>query len=378
MLKSSDIVLRMSPHTRAKHDILRGYLEAWFPILSKWNGRIVYFDGFAGPGLYDDGSIGSPIIALEVARTHKLQLAAEIVFYFIEKNVKRVEYLRRLLDQKYHHEKNGTYSRLPSNFRVYVQEGEFNDAMVSILDSLEGSELAPSLVFVDPFGYLDTDVQVLRRVLSFRKCELLITFMVGFLDRFAYDKMHEGSIKDSLLLNDEELRNIKSISEAEKREEEWLKLLVRGIRSTGQDESAEGEVHWLSFKTMDRSNRAMYYLVYFTRSKKGLQVMKEAMWKVGKAGRYVFSDYMFMPGQKSILDYCDEEPWVGRASEQVYQEFKGKEVSLQEIEDFVLVHTTWIFRRSILRTLEEDGRIQVMSERSRKYTYPRELRIKFV
>lgn len=84
-----DILLKMSPHTKAKHRILEYYLKAWFPILSKWNGRIVYFDGFAGPGKYDDDSFGSPIIELEVAKNHKLKLAEEIVFYFIEKDTRR-------------------------------------------------------------------------------------------------------------------------------------------------------------------------------------------------------------------------------------------------------------------------------------------------
>jgi three-Cys-motif partner protein len=37
-------------HTLAKHDILREYLEAWLPIMSKWNRRLLLIDGFAGPG----------------------------------------------------------------------------------------------------------------------------------------------------------------------------------------------------------------------------------------------------------------------------------------------------------------------------------------
>ena len=50
----------MAPHTRAKHQILQKYLAAWYPILTRWNGRIVYIDGFAGRARYYDGSEGSP------------------------------------------------------------------------------------------------------------------------------------------------------------------------------------------------------------------------------------------------------------------------------------------------------------------------------
>ena len=45
-----DTLWEAEPHTLAKHAVLRGYLEAWFPILGSWSGRLLYVDGFAGPG----------------------------------------------------------------------------------------------------------------------------------------------------------------------------------------------------------------------------------------------------------------------------------------------------------------------------------------
>lgn len=54
-------------HTRAKHVILRKYLQAWFPIMhSLKQKRLVYIDGFAGPGKYEGGEDGSPLVALTV------------------------------------------------------------------------------------------------------------------------------------------------------------------------------------------------------------------------------------------------------------------------------------------------------------------------
>lgn len=72
----------IEPHTIAKHKILESYLKAWFPILSSWNGRINYIDGFAGPGKYSKGELGSPIIALNVAKNHSAKLRNEINFVF--------------------------------------------------------------------------------------------------------------------------------------------------------------------------------------------------------------------------------------------------------------------------------------------------------
>jgi three-Cys-motif partner protein len=74
-------------HTQAKHDILGHYLDAWFPILSSTPGRILVLDGFAGRGVYNDGSPGSPIIALDrlLKHSHWPQMShREFVFLFIE------------------------------------------------------------------------------------------------------------------------------------------------------------------------------------------------------------------------------------------------------------------------------------------------------
>jgi three-Cys-motif partner protein len=61
----------LDPHTLAKHDLIRRYLGGWFPILAKYNGRVVFLDGFAGPGVLDDGNPGSPIIAMETLLQHR-------------------------------------------------------------------------------------------------------------------------------------------------------------------------------------------------------------------------------------------------------------------------------------------------------------------
>jgi three-Cys-motif partner protein len=76
----TETVWPLEPHTRAKHEILRRYLEAWSAILSLGGfPTIAYVDGFAGPGAYDNGEDGSPIIALKSALTHQMRIKAEHV-----------------------------------------------------------------------------------------------------------------------------------------------------------------------------------------------------------------------------------------------------------------------------------------------------------
>ena len=376
-----EVLLKMSPHTHAKHEILKKYLGAWFPILSKWNGRIVYLDGFAGPGEYNNGSYGSPIIALNVAKEHKLKLASEIIFYFIEKEKRRCLHLQKLINKLYGYHEDGSYERLPANFKIYIEQGEFNYIMNSLLGKLEEEKLnlAPTFAFIDPFGYSDIDVQILARVLKFQKCELLITYMVGFLDRFAYDNKHEALIKQILMMSDDELESIRIIKDKEEREEKWLKTLIDKVRQIIKDSSRE--VYSLSFRVKDRMNKTMYYVIHLTGHLAGVKCMKEAMWNVGKSEGYVFSDYNFDPCQKSILDYLDldySKSWIPKAADNLYQKFKGEKKTIKELEQYVLLNTPWIWRKEILKKLEEENKISVIGERSRKKTYPDGLTIHFI
>lgn len=88
-------------HTEGKHLVLGHYLNAWFPILGMgdWNGRILFVDGFAGPGEYEGGEEGSPVVAMRALADHsaRRRINAEVVFLFIEENGNRARHLEGLV-----------------------------------------------------------------------------------------------------------------------------------------------------------------------------------------------------------------------------------------------------------------------------------------
>ena len=90
----------IEPHTMAKHEILRRYMQAWMPILGRSGfEKIVYIDGFAGPGRYSNGENGSPIIALKTALEHKTPITSEVWFLFVEQDKDRAGMLKEILGE---------------------------------------------------------------------------------------------------------------------------------------------------------------------------------------------------------------------------------------------------------------------------------------
>ena len=152
----------IEPHTKAKHQILEEYLKAWFPIIGRWAGRIVYLDGFAGPGKYKDGEDGSPVIAIKTAIEHTMiKDTTNITFGFIENDKKRSEVLKQTLQEK--------FDPVPQNITYQVIDSNFEKSVREMLDRLEEKDqkLAPTFAFIDPFGYSDFSMNLIRRLLGY-------------------------------------------------------------------------------------------------------------------------------------------------------------------------------------------------------------------
>jgi three-Cys-motif partner protein len=67
--------------------------------MASWNGRVVYIDGFAGPGKYNMGEDGSPLVVLKAARDHTYPMKGELVCIFVESDLDRYQYLTSVLDE---------------------------------------------------------------------------------------------------------------------------------------------------------------------------------------------------------------------------------------------------------------------------------------
>ncbi len=341
-----------TPHTRAKHAILRQYWNRWLPILGRRNRGLNYIDGFAGPGEYTGGEQGSPLVVLRAAIEHVRKPSGAVSFTFIEKHPNRAENLKRILAREFPPE------RLPKGWEYSVEVGEFDPILNSAIDSLEasGSTFAPSFAFLDPFGYSGFPLATIRRLLGIPRCEVLVTFMAGYVRRFLDDQRAETLT--SLFGNEDWRRGSELNGDAR------VRFLVDLYERRLKEEANAAFVR--SFQMCGANDETVYYLVFATRHEEGLRQMKEAMYAVDRRESYRFSD-LTDPGQTYLLDYLvDENPeWVDRAAAMVYQRFRGQSVPAPLAKDFVYLVTPYVWRSPVFKTLEDDGRIVSVSGRGK-------------
>jgi three-Cys-motif partner protein len=360
-----DTLWAIEPHTSAKHQILRKYLDAWLPILGTYNKRIVYVDGFAGPGRYTGGEPGSPIVALEAALTHQAKLPGELVFLFIEKSADRAEHLEGEIAKL----------QLTASFKVQVERGSFADKLGKTLDELDStsSQIAPTFALIDPFGFSGIPYALIQRLLSKNKCEVLVTVMVDSINRWL--EHPDENIKAHIVETfgtDEAIRIAEGTGD---RVTELKHLYHRQLNKAAKF------VRY--FEMRDRDNRLVYYLFFASNNSIGHLKMKEAMWKVDPMGDFSFSDSTD-PSQPLLFNL---DPSMAPLAADISAKFRGVgQIPVKKVETYVQDHTAYLRKHmgEALKQLEsEPGKLKVAEtktdgQKRRGKTFPNEVLVTFL
>ena len=317
----SGVIWDRDPHTAAKHQILKGYLDAWFPIIaSSWKSTgLTYVDAFAGPGEYLDGSFGSPIIAARAAFVSQVtKHGARINLVFVEKNRERFDHLTRLLDEQ----------RLSQRSVVPVH-GDCETALVPVLDELK-AWAGPMFVNFDGWG-VDTPYALVQRVGEGTSPEVLVTFHSQWFTRFAGQEDVEAGDR---VYGDGAWRAVRDQPDPQAKKS-FLVSEYRRCLSTG------GFCYCLTFELVDEGGHPLF-LVYGTTSLQGVRKMKDAMWRVDRLSGSRFRDPRD-PNQLQF-DVDPRNPDLTVLRHQILERLELGSTTLADLKVFVLRET--VFKES--------------------------------
>jgi len=322
----------------------------------------MFLDGFAGPGIYSDGSPGSPVIALRTLLDHRSfsqYEQCEFVFHFIEKDPARRDRLRIELRQ---------FDPIPSNVRVAAHLGEFQDVVEELSNSLtsRNRRLAPTLAFIDPFGVSGVPMELISRFLDSPKCELFLILMVNHLNRFLGAE-HMRSGRDSLF-GTGDFSDVEAADGGER-----IPLLVDLYRRQLRD--VANFTYTQGFEMRRASEAVAYYVVYATRSITGVEKFKDAMWKVDPSTGTSFSDRNWNQG--SLLTGSNVE--LSQLQQRLEREFGGMIVPIERLDEFTILDTPYRkpHLRTALRSMKSHSRIRITKPEGVRGQFPEGTQIHF-
>jgi three-Cys-motif partner protein len=327
----------LEPHTRAKHEILRRYLQAWMPILSQGGfPQVLYIDGFAGPGCYSRGELGSPVIALRAAIDQRAALKATFLFLFVEIERDRAQVLEEIVAEL----------ALPEKFRVTIAaEQTFEAAFQELAQFYKGQRrgFPPTFAFIDPFGWRGVPFSVVRELMSHQSCEVLLTFMYEEINRFIGHPDQEKNF-DSFFGTSRWREGIR-LADPRMRNRFLHDLYIEQLHT------AANVTHVRSFEMRNDRDVTDYFLFYGTNNVLGLKKMKESMWRVDETGEFSFSD---ATNQNQFVLF-EKKPRFDLLERQILDHFGAHETTVGDIEDFVVAHTAFRethYKTQVLKPLE--------------------------
>ncbi|MCS4255954.1 three-Cys-motif partner protein [Rhodococcus erythropolis] len=264
-------------HTDAKHKIYRAYLAKWYPILLSDNGypSVTYAEGFAGPGVYEDGSPGSPVIAIQaLLDTPELEGTKKTTrFVFVDNDPRCVKLLGEQLRTKF-----PTRPRPPDLMPVSVVEGSCAEAFEPALEAV-GAWHQPILAVFDSWGNAPVPYRLIRRLAQNPSSEVVVTFMPQHFIRFV-DKL--GAEVDVIFGHDSSWRDVAKIQDGSKKKTFLLGKYRKMLREAGFQ-------FILDFELVTKKGESLY-LIFGSNHRRGLEKMKQSVWEVDALNGVGFRD----------------------------------------------------------------------------------------
>lgn len=252
-----------------KHELLRRYIPPFGGMTStqSQSRRVVYVDGYAGEGRYEDGDPASAEIALRVAAHHR-SIGLDLSCFFVEQQAKS---FARLQEVVHGYEARGVYAR--------AHHGEVSDVLDDVVQQATG---VPLFLFLDPCGLclpMERLVDVLARRRPDRRpaTELLMNFSMMAVRRLGG---HVTSPKG----NEKSLERFDDVCGGR-----WWRDYFTGRRS--EQDAAEEVAAEYARRLQQQTGmfvqsvpvakapgkKAVYHLVFATRSQYGLWVFGDAL-----------------------------------------------------------------------------------------------------
>ncbi len=301
----------------AKSRIVFDYFRAWAKIiLPRSSGKIVYMDLYCGPGVYADGTESTPLLILRHAISDE-QLRRALVTVFNDEDVEACKAL------------DSAIKCLPGARNLanapQICASTIDEGMARIL---AGISLAPTLLFVDPWGYKGLSLDLVNAVLKDWACECLFFFNYNRVNAALtnpkvtnhVDALFGRSRADTLR------RCVGAMTPAEREA-----LVVRTLVDAVVEEHSG---HALAFKfPSDQVDRTSHFLVFVTKHRLGYNIMKDIMAKAGALTPDGVPTYEYIQPDKPYQFGLFDGQTIPELAAELAQTFAGRTMTVKAVVD---------------------------------------------
>jgi three-Cys-motif partner protein len=274
-IEKEDFFDRKKPWSKIKDNILTKYIEPYLNKIKQLNRPIVIVDGFAGPGKFNDGSEGSPLIICRRINEEKERLKRNIpiIGIFIDKK------------KQYYTELKNNLQEYIDNKIAFVFHEDFGNLVGEIIELVKDSSV---LFYLDPFGIKGIEFKKLKNIFErvhIASTEVLMNFNYSSFVRQAGNwNIDDSAEKIEKKVRMAKLDNAKNVMGGDY----WLDIVIDPRLFSTERELAVVEAYKEKYKNYFKyvcscpvkekdQNVAKYHLIFTSRHFDALDLMNDIM-----------------------------------------------------------------------------------------------------
>jgi three-Cys-motif partner protein len=270
-VKEKDAKTNILPHTQAKLDLYKGYLEHYLRVLcqSDFCKKINLFDIYCGVGIYDDGKMGSPLLAIDCIRKTRTEMSDKGKF------MPPISLLVNDNDaQKLENVKDKVKFQDIDNFSIEYYNKDANEMLDIVVNRISKfPKEHRNLIFIDPYGYSDINKEKMISLLKNNCTEIILFLPVMQMYRFTEtafiheEKPHYENLRKFI---------ISFFSNPTELSKDSIFKYIHSIKKA----LSINDTYYTCSHYIERGNGSYYALFFISSNIYGLEKMLETKWKL--------------------------------------------------------------------------------------------------
>lgn len=342
-MKETQFFEKQTISSKIKASIVSEYFPSYCKIIVRKHPpkEIRYIDLFAGPGIYEDGNISTPIlIARHCQKDDFLRQSVKMIF--------NDNQYSSSLEQNFLKEfPEGTFSKRPHFGKSTVGETPaISDFLVSNTHTNGKKNDYPSLLFIDPFGYKGIETKVLAEFLKNWGNEIFLFVNTKRIHPALENEKFEGLMKD---LFPTTLNKIKTDRRFKSTVSERLNLIINSLGNEYQS-ILGGTIYYTAFKFQEEDvDATSHYILHLTKGSRGYDLIKTTYNDFANVGTvfdgvntYTFDAKKLENQMNELFDLKSIN--IDKLKEEIYGKYKGKKTNAFDL--FEAQHTSGLYSRN--------------------------------
>lgn len=251
-------------HTQYKIKYIKDYVRRWLNVAVNYRQRnIVFIDSMCNAGIYKNGIKGTCIEVIELFIEYAQKSETKQFYVFLndyDKN--KINVLKGLINNY----------NIPNNLKINIANKDVVEYLSMLIAKSTFSNSCFTLLYTDPYNFgIPNLLTTIKRFINKFYCELLFNYFSSDVTR----NKNNTSAKNKMSKIKNELSSvITDVNIVDDENKEILRKLISTYKDT------KNIKYSFAYRFNNTNNAELYYIIFFTPSKKGLELIKESIWEV--------------------------------------------------------------------------------------------------